>query len=84
MDVNDSALVIELCGKNDREHRERVELIWRDISYVIEQKKWTWSLHPIRRSQKQILHEMSGLIESGTLTAVIGPSGAGNCVLCNT
>ena len=40
---------------------------WKNIYYSVQQK----------RQQKQLLHDISGFCTSGSLTALVGPSGAG-------
>jgi ABC-type multidrug transport system fused ATPase/permease subunit len=46
---------------------------WRDIDYYV----------PHMGQQKQLLHKVSGFCESGKLTALVGPSGAGKTT-CKT
>lgn len=51
-----------------------IYLEFRDIEYAVRIKK---GRTPFKYAQRQILHKMSGFFEPGTITAIMGPSGAG-------
>lgn len=48
-------------------------LLWRDINYEITEEKEGGI-----KEQRIILDNLNGYCESGELTAIMGPSGAGN------
>lgn len=51
-----------------------LELVWRNLSYEITKK----SCIPFRKAtSRKLIHNLNGGIQSGHLTAIIGPSGAG-------
>ncbi|KAK8393903.1 hypothetical protein O3P69_006917 [Scylla paramamosain] len=61
---------------------ENITLTWRDLSVYVAQKK-TRFFKFLNRDQplKKVICNVSGVIESGTLTAVMGASGAGKSSL---
>lgn len=61
-----------------------MRLIWSELTYTY-RKKWYHEMIYHRKipGDKQILLAQSGHIESGTTTAIIGPSGAGKTTLLN-
>ena len=59
----------------------RIKLQWKDLSYTISKTEWkskAGSVIPVRvTTPKQILQPQSGELVGGTITALMGPSGAG-------
>jgi ABC-type multidrug transport system ATPase subunit len=56
-----------------------INLIWKEISFGVKKKRSPFSPAVF----KTILHPMSGMISSGSLTALMGPSGSGKTTLLN-
>lgn len=81
--LNDSPKVVIVPTKNAAISRSctsiatkkhGLELVWRDLSYEIKKKSWV----PFRKAtSRKLIHNLNGGIQSGQLTAIIGPSGAG-------
>jgi len=57
-----------------------IRLQWTNLSYQITQTEWKWegmSLPSLVKVTKEILNPQSGELVGGTITALMGPSGAG-------
>lgn len=52
------------------EINQRVELLFRDVTYTINQQK--------NGEKKELLHKISGIVRPGEMCAIMGSSGAGN------
>ena len=55
------------------------ELIWNNLSYTLPKYTIQWKFW--QKTEKQLLKNLNGKIESGQLTAIIGPSGAGKTTM---
>ncbi|XP_065053013.1 protein white-like isoform X1 [Rhopilema esculentum] len=71
--------------------QEKVNLSWEDLSVVANLPKPSLFKRCLKRGQgnavvtkKQILFDVNGKVEAGTLLAVMGASGAGKTTLMNT
>lgn len=69
------------CDLNKNKERSKIELDWNCVDYYVTSREWKLSWKPLQSSSKKILKNVSGKIESESLTAIIGPSGAGKSSL---
>jgi len=60
-------------------HRPRVSLKFEELSVAVVQKKGFLR----KQQQKQILKNVTGIVKSGKLLAIMGPSGSGKSTLLN-
>ncbi|XP_031784100.1 protein white [Nasonia vitripennis] len=64
---------------------ENLSLSWKNIAYEVEKKKSVGYFRDFIRARQlehiQLLSEVHGVAKSGTLTAIMGPSGAGKTSL---
>lgn len=77
-DSLDTILDHSSTGTTSPAESERLQLIWRDLSYNL----------PVRTgmccgTERQVLKRMSGQVNDGSLAALMGPSGAGKSTLLN-
>lgn len=61
--------IVEEKREVDLSHR-RV-FTWENLNYSV----------PVRAGQRRLLHNVLGYVKPGTLTALMGASGAGTCCL---
>ncbi|XP_011311325.1 protein scarlet [Fopius arisanus] len=63
-------------------------LTWRNISYTVKRRRNGGYIMDLVRGRRmediQLLHGVSGVVKSGTLMAILGPSGAGKTSLLAT
>jgi ABC-type multidrug transport system ATPase subunit len=71
--------VIPTSIQCSNETTKKIELIWNNLSYNI--RPFSHTLKFWKRTNIPLLRNLSGKIESGRLTAIIGPSGAGKTTL---
>jgi ATP-binding cassette subfamily G (WHITE) protein 2 len=67
-----------------RHDGNKVRIVWKDINYSIlakDPKKSTF-IKPVY-TNKRILQDINGQVESGTLLAIMGPTGCGKTSLLN-
>ena len=59
---------------------------WTDLSYAVDERQVSFKAPfnlSVKKQKKTILQSQSGCLQSGTLTALMGPSGAGKTTLLN-
>lgn len=69
------------CDMNKNKERSKIELDWNNLDYYVQSREWKLAWNPFQSTSKKILQNVSGKIESESLTAIIGPSGAGKSSL---
>ncbi|KAI1298170.1 ATP-binding cassette sub-family G member 1 [Halotydeus destructor] len=80
---NNSKSTSQSNSTNRSNYKQKLSLIWNDISYMLPKTILSKCLPWIKPNEedRQLIKSHSGSISSGQLVAIIGPSGAGKTTL---
>jgi ABC-type multidrug transport system ATPase subunit len=77
---NQSKASLQFVPGDQSKEQKRVQLVWKDVKYSVPVRH---GLLGRETEPKQILQQMSGVLNAGSMTALMGPSGAGKSSLLN-
>lgn len=80
---NGHAVTISPSSSRKFSSSESVTLSWENVSAFAKESHKGFCCRSSETSEKQILHNVSGIVKPGTLLAILGASGAGKTTLLN-